>query len=243
MPSPRISIRPASSRRRPHHQLSPAGLQMDAVVADQHWPRAAGPARPARIRSNASRDLPAPDGPRISTARCADQHRGGVDARAAGVGHGAGSLTTKRAPATVGFAVGVGRTGAVLRPDPPAMGLDDLLGDRQPEPGILPKALMRPVGVEALEDPLQRIRRGSPGRRRRPRSRFPIARGGRRCAPCRRRSENDWALSSRLEITCPSREIVARHRESVGGAAAFEARRRRRRRCRAWFRWRPPPGR
>jgi len=37
------------------------------------------------------------------------------------------------------------------------MGLDDLLGDREPQPGILAKALMRPVGVEALEDALERV--------------------------------------------------------------------------------------
>ena len=37
------------------------------------------------------------------------------------------------------------------------MGVDDLLGDRQAEAGILSKALMRPVGVEALEDALQRV--------------------------------------------------------------------------------------
>ena len=32
------------------------------------------------------------------------------------------------------------------------MRLDDLLGDRQAETGILPEALMRPVGIEALEN-------------------------------------------------------------------------------------------
>ena len=38
------------------------------------------------------------------------------------------------------------------------MGLDDLLGDGQPEAGILPKTLVRPVGIEALENLLQRLR-------------------------------------------------------------------------------------
>ena len=33
------------------------------------------------------------------------------------------------------------------------MGLDDLFGDRQAKTGILAEALMRPVGVKALEDP------------------------------------------------------------------------------------------
>jgi len=68
MPSPRISIRPANSR---------AGRTTSCPVLASRWTRssptstAAGicPERPARMRSNASRDLPAPDGPRISTAR------------------------------------------------------------------------------------------------------------------------------------------------------------------------------
>src|SRR3981081_2007106 len=55
------------------------------------------------------------------------------------------------------FAIGACGTGAILRPDAPAMGLDDLFRDRQPQSGILPKALVRAIGVEALEDPLQRI--------------------------------------------------------------------------------------
>ena len=56
-----------------------------------------------------------------------------------------------------GLALGVDRAGAVFRPDAAAMGLDDLLGDREPEPGILVKTLMRPVGVKPLEDALQRV--------------------------------------------------------------------------------------
>src|SRR5215472_18587084 len=44
---------------------------------------------------------------------------------------------------------------AVLGPDSSAMGLDDLFGDRQSQPGILTESLMRPIGVKALEDPLQ----------------------------------------------------------------------------------------
>src|SRR5271169_1481222 len=55
------------------------------------------------------------------------------------------------------FAVRAERPYAVLGPYPSAMGLHDLFGDRQPETRILAKTLVRPVGVEALEDPLQRI--------------------------------------------------------------------------------------
>src|SRR6185312_14055308 len=55
------------------------------------------------------------------------------------------------------LAVLVDRPSAVLRPDAPTMGLDDLLGDGKPEARVLAKALVRAVGVEALEDALQRI--------------------------------------------------------------------------------------
>ena len=41
------------------------------------------------------------------------------------------------------------------------MGLDDLLGDRQAQAGILPEALFRPVGVETLENLIERIRTNS----------------------------------------------------------------------------------
>src|SRR5438105_13110250 len=56
------------------------------------------------------------------------------------------------------FAVRADRTCAVLRPDAPAMRLDELFRDRQSQSGILPKALMRPAGVETLENALQRVR-------------------------------------------------------------------------------------
>src|SRR3954453_3305257 len=55
------------------------------------------------------------------------------------------------------FAFGAGRSGTIFGPDASAMRLDDLLGDRQAEPGVLAKALMRPISVEALEDSLQRV--------------------------------------------------------------------------------------
>src|SRR6202012_4631655 len=52
---------------------------------------------------------------------------------------------------------GGGDAVAVLDPDAAAMGFDDLLGNRQAETGILPEALMRTVGVEALENLVQRF--------------------------------------------------------------------------------------
>src|SRR5947209_13371220 len=56
-----------------------------------------------------------------------------------------------------GLAVGADRTGAILGPDASAMGFDDLLRDRQAETGVLPKPLMRAVGVKALKNFLQRV--------------------------------------------------------------------------------------
>src|SRR5579872_6177320 len=52
---------------------------------------------------------------------------------------------------------GRGDTDTIFHPDAAAMRLEDLFRNRQAEPGILSEALMRPVGVEALEDFLQRI--------------------------------------------------------------------------------------
>src|SRR3954471_7501210 len=46
---------------------------------------------------------------------------------------------------------------AILRPHAAAMRFDDLFGDRETKSGILPEALMRPIGVEALEDFIERI--------------------------------------------------------------------------------------
>src|SRR5436190_1461792 len=37
------------------------------------------------------------------------------------------------------------------------MRFDDLAGDRQTEPGVLPKTLLRPVSVETIENLFQRI--------------------------------------------------------------------------------------
>src|SRR5262245_8277524 len=54
-------------------------------------------------------------------------------------------------------AVGAGRTDAVLEPQPAAMGLDDLLGDREAEPRILAEVLMRAIGVETVENLVERV--------------------------------------------------------------------------------------
>src|SRR5512144_3305713 len=46
----------------------------------------------------------------------------------------------------------------VLRPQTPAMGDHDLPRNVEAEPGILAEALLRPVGIEALENPFQIFR-------------------------------------------------------------------------------------
>src|SRR5262249_14371094 len=48
--------------------------------------------------------------------------------------------------------------GPILDADLAAMGFDDLLGDRQAEPGILTEPVFRPVGVKALENLVERFR-------------------------------------------------------------------------------------
>src|SRR5258708_14500347 len=63
----------------------------------------------------------------------------------------------KARPRNGGLAIGAGAACAILRPDASAMRLDDLFRDRQPQSGVLSKPLMRPVGVKAFKDPVQRI--------------------------------------------------------------------------------------
>ena len=86
------------------------------------------------------------------------------------------------------------------------MGLDDLLGDREAEAGILAEALVRPIGVEALEDLLERI-----GLDARPL----VVDDDLDLAACSRRQvtrtlppggENERALSIRLLTTWPRRK-------------------------------------
>src|SRR5688572_16701393 len=47
---------------------------------------------------------------------------------------------------------------AVLGPNASTVGFDDLLRDRQSQPGVLSKALVWPVGIKALEYSFKRIR-------------------------------------------------------------------------------------
>ena len=99
------------------------------------------------------------------------------------------------------------------------MGLDDLLGDRQTETGILPEALFRPVGVEALEDLVERFWLDA----------WPVIvdqdfhlalssrRQVMRTVPPA--GENERALSTRLLTTWPMRESCPATLKSDSGAA------------------------
>ena len=98
-------------------------------------------------------------------------------------------------------ALALGRPGAlgasrgdetVLRPQPPAMGDHDLPRDVEAEPGILAEALLRPVGIEALENALEIFRRNArvPRPRRRSGSRCP--RAAPRRSPGRQEARRRW---------------------------------------------------
>ena len=67
IPSPLTSISPASSGAGRTHNC-PATVSRWTRSSPTRMAVGSCPARPARIRSKASRDLPAPEGPRISTA-------------------------------------------------------------------------------------------------------------------------------------------------------------------------------
>ena len=64
---------------------------------------------------------------------------------------------TNRAPSRCGPTLFIRRAGAVLGADRTRVSLDDLARDRQAEAGILAEPLFGPVGVEALENPIECI--------------------------------------------------------------------------------------
>ena len=115
--------------------------------------------------ASASRDLPASRRPADQHGAIARQHGGGVHAGAPPsiMGSNRRQPTTKRAPSTPAPAPSAPTPWRFSDPDAAVMRLDDLLGDRQAEARVLAEALMRPVGVEALEDPLQRVLGRMPG--------------------------------------------------------------------------------
>jgi len=76
-------------------------------------------------------------------ARGPGQHRAGMHGRGLGSHHIAGRRTMKRAPSTWGAPPSAAGGEAIFDPQPPIMGFDDLLGDREAKPGILAEALVR----------------------------------------------------------------------------------------------------
>ena len=108
------------------------------------------------------------------------------------------------------------REGPVGRPYPSAVRLNDLTRNGKSEPGILSEALARAIGVEALENALEGVRRDSRAvvvdrdddliarrlavRRVSPRARLSAIRTS---PPA---GENEQALSIKLVITWASRE-------------------------------------
>ena len=158
MPSPRRSTKPAMRGCGRATSRTGAAMELDAVVADEN-DRAA----PGRTRDQRTGE-PALAGAR----RAADQQRGATNRHRGRVdrmrrnrqpaSQAAGSQTVNRAPSTSsGSSVVRSRLGAVLGDDLAAVRLDDLARDRQAEARVLAESLVRPVGVEALEDALERV--------------------------------------------------------------------------------------
>src|SRR5579863_6209045 len=173
MPTPRSSIRPASvctGRTR----IRPLTLSRWTRSSPTSRAKRRQPLCAAATSSRARRDLPAPDGPRIRTARAptstaeawmvADVIRRSPHWIAAATAMSGQASASHRRQAHdkaraehLRLAVRAGRAGSVLDPDRSAMGIDDLFGDRQTQPGILAKSLVRAVGVKALENLFQGI--------------------------------------------------------------------------------------
>ena len=202
MPSPRTSIWPASAApggpaggraplRRERGRRRPAAR----TAARRRPPLAAAPARAATCRI--------PTG--LESARRARRPARRKRGWSASPSHRRQAHHEARAENLRRLACRGRDAGAVLGPDASAVRLDDLLGDRQAEPGVLPEALVRPVGVEALED-LSNASGRMPG----PSSSTMISTSLR----CRRQvtrtvppgGENERAFSIRLSNTWPSRE-------------------------------------
>ena len=181
-------------------------------------PRSRQSRRARAISASDSALFPAPEGPRISTPRSPITHGRGVmpalmrSARRQADDEARAGAVARAPPLRVLGRRRVRRQRPIFRPDPAEVRLHDLPRDREAEAGILSETVVGAVGVEALEDALERMGRECPGRRprlRRSRSRSPSRRrlaaaGGSRTSPPG--SENEQALSMRLVITCASRE-------------------------------------
>src|SRR5450631_4767491 len=155
MPRPRISSIPASAG---------AGRTSNRPAQASTWARSSATSRVKGralcSRSQTSRDLPKPAGPRINAALgpISTAEAWMVAVSAAITSPAAAPRNARRARAAL---VPLGRRRrrwCGFDPDAAAMSFDDLLGDRQAKTGILPEALLRAVGVEALEYLIQGFR-------------------------------------------------------------------------------------
>jgi len=134
------------------------GLDMGAIVGDQ-----AGERHEALSRRLDQRQCE----PRFAgPGRALDQHRARADQNGGGVDRGPaitrsslGRQPHREAGAEhLGLGVAGRDRGAVLGPQPAAVGVDDLLGDRQAEPGVLAEALLRAVGCRSARRSCRRPR-------------------------------------------------------------------------------------
>src|SRR6516165_6094383 len=136
MPNPRNSISPASSGAGHTKSLPPTASRWTRSspisLAKRMLPR-----RAASISSSTSRDLPAPDGPRIKTARAPAKTAEAWIVAITGMEEISASQRRQAHDEACaqhfGLAIRPERAGAVLDPDRAAMGIDDLFGDRQAE--------------------------------------------------------------------------------------------------------------
>src|SRR5215813_2890794 len=154
MPTPRSSMSPESVS---------AGRTRSRPPARSRWTRSSptslanrnAPLRRASINSSARRDLPASEGPRINSApaptRTAEAWTVASVIRRPSPSRRRQANDKTRAE-DGRLPVRAGSSGAVLDPDRPAMGFDDLLGNRQAETGILTESLVRAIGIEPLEN-------------------------------------------------------------------------------------------
>ena len=191
-------------RRRAHDQLASAGLQIDPVVADQHGrrdlPGAAGQDQIERQPRLAGAGRPADQHGAV-----ADQHGRRVDAR---------PPCAVMSPAT-GPRSGRRRSAARRRRWPGRCGSRPRSGRHGPRRSAW-RSTARDRNSGQSPDAAGRCKtarrsaparpRGCPARRRRRRFRFPIFTRRQTMRTLPPGSENDWALTSRLEITWPSRE-------------------------------------
>ena len=170
-PAIRRSMTPARSRAPEAIKSAAGAANPNAVVADQRpekrrrrGPREQGQSQRALSRSGRSEDqhpVFAVDHGRCVQARPSDaspscrQRRQFDDETRAGA---VPDRLVRHRRIAVRDPHGRGLSGTIGGPDPSAVRLDDLTRDRQSQAGVLAEPLTWPVGVESLENSLERVR-------------------------------------------------------------------------------------